>query len=313
MHVCIWFCWGSARFSALPALRFQAPACRFATGRSTQVFFTPGVVAAVGGLLLIGLGLALRTLQQIERALAARPMLRVVQEPIAVSAGASDESGEAHILAFPPQTSQVAAPRAVAARTSDDEPAHAPAEALPETTRIGNRSYPPLTKAAGAAPGEANAETDTQVFGRRSNGTAPTRIPPRLPISARSTAATERSRSPALDTVWPKGSRSLRGAQSEPVQVGRTMEPQHTTEEAADYRSTHNTAPNTLQSTMQSLASPAATAYDEPVPISVLRSGIVDGMAYTLYSDGSIEAQLPQGTLRFGSITELRQHLEQGA
>ena len=47
--------------------------------------------------------------------------------------------------------------------------------------------------------------------------------------------------------------------------------------------------------------------------ISVLRSGIVDGMAYTLYSDGSIEAQLPQGTLRFGSITELRQHLEQGA
>jgi hypothetical protein len=53
--------------------------------------------------------------------------------------------------------------------------------------------------------------------------------------------------------------------------------------------------------------------YDEPVPISVLRSGVVDGMAYTLYSDGSIEAQLPQGTLRFGSITELRQHLEQGA
>lgn len=60
-----------------------------------------------------------------------------------------------------------------------------------------------------------------------------------------------------------------------------------------------------------SAASPAM-AYDEPVPISVLRSGVVDGMAYTLYSDGSIEAQLPQGTLRFDSITELRQHLEHG-
>ena len=34
---------------------------------------------------------------------------------------------------------------------------------------------------------------------------------------------------------------------------------------------------------------------------------------YTLYSDGSIEAQLPQGTLRFGSITELRNHIEQSA
>ena len=34
---------------------------------------TPGVVAAVGGLLLIGLGLALRVLQRIERAVALRP------------------------------------------------------------------------------------------------------------------------------------------------------------------------------------------------------------------------------------------------
>ena len=47
--------------------------------------------------------------------------------------------------------------------------------------------------------------------------------------------------------------------------------------------------------------------------VSVLKSGVVDGMAYTLYSDGSIEAQLPQGTLRFGSITELRNHIEQSA
>src|SRR6516225_3641137 len=39
----------------------------------------------------------------------------------------------------------------------------------------------------------------------------------------------------------------------------------------------------------------------------------VNGMPYTLYSDGSIEAQLPEGTLRFGSITELRNHIEQSA
>ncbi len=51
----------------------------------------------------------------------------------------------------------------------------------------------------------------------------------------------------------------------------------------------------------------------EPDPVSVLKSGVVDGMAYTLYSDGSIEAQLPQGMLRFGSITELRNHIERSA
>jgi hypothetical protein len=302
-------------FGAALSLAGLALAGALRDGSFDAGLFTPGVVAAVGGLLLIGLGLALRTLQQIERALAARPMLRVVQEPIAGFAEASDEPGEADMFAFQPQTKQVAAPRAVAARTSDDEPADAPAEAPPETARLGNRSYPPLTKAAAAASAEANADTGTQYFGRRSNGAAPTRIPPRLPIGARSTGATERSKSPALDTVWPKGSRSLRGAQSEPVQAagGRTMEPQHKTAEAAEYRSAQNTAPNTSQNTMQNLASPVATAYDEPVPISVLRSGIVDGMAYTLFSDGSIEAQLPQGTLRFGSITELRQHLEQGA
>jgi hypothetical protein len=52
---------------------------------------------------------------------------------------------------------------------------------------------------------------------------------------------------------------------------------------------------------------PAPEAQSEPV--AILKSGVVDGMAYTLYVDGSIEAELPQGTLRFASINELRDHL----
>lgn len=54
--------------------------------------------------------------------------------------------------------------------------------------------------------------------------------------------------------------------------------------------------------------SPAAQAGDS---VTVLKSGVVDGMAYSLYSDGSIEAQMPEGMMRFGSIDELRAHLEQ--
>jgi hypothetical protein len=60
-------------------------------------------------------------------------------------------------------------------------------------------------------------------------------------------------------------------------------------------------------------AEPAADLDQQPQEqrgVAILKSGVVDGMAYTLYADGSIEAQLPQGTVRFGSISELRAHIE---
>ncbi|WP_407159800.1 hypothetical protein [Bradyrhizobium sp. STM 3557] len=64
----------------------------------------------------------------------------------------------------------------------------------------------------------------------------------------------------------------------------------------------------------------AAPAFNEPEPpqrgsetpeVTVVKSGVVDGMAYSLYSDGSIEAQMPEGMMRFNSIAELRTHLDQ--
>lgn len=58
-------------------------------------------------------------------------------------------------------------------------------------------------------------------------------------------------------------------------------------------------------------AKPRATL--EPRAVAILKSGVVDGMGYTLYVDGSIEAELPQGTLRFASINDLRSHLEKSA
>ena len=62
-------------------------------------------------------------------------------------------------------------------------------------------------------------------------------------------------------------------------------------------------------------AAPAPEAEPEAITserrtVAILKSGVVDGMAYTLYVDGSIEAELPQGTLRFASINDLREHLE---
>ena len=56
---------------------------------------------------------------------------------------------------------------------------------------------------------------------------------------------------------------------------------------------------------------PPVARNEEPPPVTVLKSGVVDGMAYSLYSDGSIEAQMPEGMMRFASIDELRTHLDQ--
>jgi hypothetical protein len=58
---------------------------------------------------------------------------------------------------------------------------------------------------------------------------------------------------------------------------------------------------------------PAAARNEEPPQVTVLKSGVVDGMAYSLYSDGSIEAQMPEGMMRFASIDELRAHLDRRA
>jgi hypothetical protein len=57
----------------------------------------------------------------------------------------------------------------------------------------------------------------------------------------------------------------------------------------------------------------AADEAEPPRAVAILKSGVVDGMGYTLYVDGSIEAELPQGTLRFSSINDLRSYLEKNA
>jgi hypothetical protein len=51
---------------------------------------------------------------------------------------------------------------------------------------------------------------------------------------------------------------------------------------------------------------PEEAEHGEP---TVVRSGIIAGMAYTLYSDRSIEAELPSGLVRFNSLSELQEHV----
>jgi hypothetical protein len=45
-------------------------------------------------------------------------------------------------------------------------------------------------------------------------------------------------------------------------------------------------------------------------PVRILKSGMINDVGYTLFSDGSIETQTTTGVLRFGSIDEFRRHLD---
>ena len=59
---------------------------------------------------------------------------------------------------------------------------------------------------------------------------------------------------------------------------------------------------------------PAATrpAHLEPRPLPILKSGVIEQIAYTLFADGSIETQMPEGVVRFASIEEFLGHLKKG-
>ena len=253
---------------------------------------TPGVVATVGGFLLIGLGLALRVLQRIEHALAVRSMQR--GEP-ALAAQPEPTPVRTARLQPPP----VAASPVSAENPAEESPEKTPLIARLEATRLiaetdASRSPNPAMPFPTSVD-IAVAQVDKAQTAKRKNGAAsPPRMPSRLDVAARSPIASERPAAPSFDALWPKTQQSARTMPPPPVSAlsPMTAEPEQVPEPAAD-------------------ASDATAEASESV--SVLKSGVVDGMAYTLYSDGSIEAQLPQGILRFGSIAELRNHIERSA
>jgi hypothetical protein len=122
---------------------------------------------------------------------------------------------------------------------------------------------------------------------RSSEALPPDLLSPDLRYKLPTVPPVETAEPPApFDDAWPRADRARPGEISPQRRVGRM--------------------PPTLA---EANAGPALPE-DRP-DVMVLKSGIVDGMAYSLYSDGSIEAQMPEGMMRFASIDELRVHLDQ--
>jgi hypothetical protein len=137
-----------------------------------------------------------------------------------------------------------------------------------------------------AAPPEPKVSSED-----RAGGTAVEALKAsRLDFLFRSKQARPASQRGNFDAVWPADTRP-----------GKRVESGSSQAVEAAQRQAEDSAEDSRQQAAD-LAEPRAAA--------VLKSGVVDGMAYTLYADGSIEAKLPQGTVKFGSIAELRAHIE---
>ena len=276
---------------------------------------TPGAVAIVGGLILIGLALAVRVLGRIEKALAARPLPHpVLQEEAAAPAAEEPAAAAPARIPFPPKPVTGPAPL--------PEPAVATPRVLPEDAALERlrEKFPTLVRLENAPvvedadvslspkpsvrSDEVVSEANSAVA-RQTNGATPPRIEPRLEVQAR--PASRPAQAKNFEAFWPKKQRPGQEAPAPAAEQPAAQQPLPVepvlTPEPVQFQF-REPAPEPR---------PVAPAPEAPTTISVLKSGVVDGMAYTLYSDGSIEAQLPQGMLRFGSITELRNHIEQSA
>jgi hypothetical protein len=272
---------------------------------------TPGTIAFTGGCILLGLGFVIRALLRVERALMARPMPRPSRlgEPAeaATSAVASAEPGR---IPLPPKLKATAAAPEPATVPATGPPPTAPS-ATPERLRAASpehaesepvveASEAPLLPKVPVPPKEENSEIGSAAPAR-TNGAASVQTVPRPAVSGRPPRpAQPQSKSTVFDSLWPKVQRPSSEIHAAPV--------------VKVAPSTPATAAQAAEGSESSTPDDPAPAQPPPSPttaVSILKSGVVEGMAYTLYSDGSIEAQLPGGTLRFGSIAELRNHIEQ--
>jgi hypothetical protein len=126
------------------------------------------------------------------------------------------------------------------------------------------------------------------------------------------------SRPENLEPNWPPESRPARSAPPDVALQPRYAEPARTAAPAAASPPSpppQQAAPApppsvSLPAEPPQPSEPEVVAVTESQPGAILKSGVVDGLAYTLFADGAIEAKLPDGTVRFGSIAELRAHIE---
>jgi len=268
--------------AGLAAIGFGVPYNEFGTGNALIMSGTTGVV---GGLIVFALGAVVRELRRLGR-LSERAGPRPARPMDAEAASRAAARG-----ALPPRPQAAGPPRRPPEQRPEpilppDRPA-----LEPERPRAPNM---PAGRGAGGEPPVVE-EGDLVPLSPAGLGRPTAKSPPLAGTRPPSRLGAGRSQEPSrpasnmFEPVWPADAseRALPHEDSPPPVA-----------EARPAGATHATTP------------PADQNQAQPVPVAILKSGVIDGMGYTLYTDGSIEAQLSEGVMRFASIEELRVHLE---
>jgi hypothetical protein len=290
----------------LAAIGFGIPIRDFGLGSTLMV---TGVTALCGGAIVLAIATAVRELQTIAQRLSSGAPLGMGQGTLsqrtqaapATSPRAAPDGG------LPPLTQPPGFDAPLPPPAPPTAPSASPPPWYEEASQRGARDLPPPTPPT-AEPTEPStvpkrrnllfSSTSRKERERAQARTAEPLPPDLLSADLRPNppavppAAEPSEPAPAtFDDAWPKSERS-RSVDVAPRRPSRPLTP-----------------PSDTNGTPPSPAHPPVPA--EQPPVTVLKSGVVDGMAYSLYSDGSIEAQMPEGMMRFASIDELRSHLDQ--
>jgi hypothetical protein len=291
---------------------FGIPVSEFSFGNT---LISAGTTTAVGGLIVVGLGAVVSKLQQVADALATQAPIRPsppldVYEAVAGSRPAPAPSR----IPFPSKPKPEAGVRephpverrAVAPASGElpivDQAAHSFAPTLP------NPDEPPVTveeevslspQHPAAAPAATAAESGqlASPLGINESSTGEARQAP----TPQAAPAQGRQHSTYFDAMWPADTKPAKSPASSEAKPESMFD-----------LPPHEAAPAPAPRAEPEAPKPQAGS-EPPRAVAILKSGVVDGMGYTLYVDGSIEAELPQGTLRFASINELRSHLEKNS
>jgi hypothetical protein len=262
--------------AGLLAIGFGIPINEFGLGNT---LILAGAVTACTGLIILGLWVVVRELKNVTARLGANPAL----QPPARAALPRPAIGDA-ALGEPNRGEAAGGPPAVPAEPWLDEAAQrdrarqeASTPPAPESQPVKQRRNLLFSSTSRRERERAEARSGEQAAAE-----------PRAAAPPAPDAEINEPPPATFDDAWPKSERAR------PADVPPQRRPVRT--------------PPAFGETPAARQAPPAP--DQP-PVTVLKSGVVDGMAYSLYSDGSIEAQMPEGMMRFASIDELRAHLDQ--
>jgi hypothetical protein len=285
-----------------------------------------GTISLIGGIMTVGIAVAIRELTRVADAVVTRSPSRGVTQgdsADAVGSGTNPRRNSSSRAMVPaksqPETSgrdsRATEPRLTTMRSAADLDE-------PVAPRARQNVYPLVRPASGSVsidePDNVASFAQTPVRAgspSRADFGSGSKLSDTRPIQSKAGAqitgmqatlveaprgiATEpfdRTRAHSFDSVWPADGKH---AQFVNEAVARELRPES---------DTAMTDPAEGSAPTSDRAEPRTSS--EPHPASILKSGVIDGMAYTLYIDGSIEAQLSETRVRFSSIEALRKHLE---